>query len=85
MAQIDGDGRGPKDAQKSIQTPSLTQKEAKKCIRARRALSSKNRARFRHVYHSVGDAFVFDESTCVVNLFKRSCIGLFEGKGTHIL
>jgi hypothetical protein len=31
------------------------------------------------VYRSVGDAFVFDDARCAVNVFKRSCIGFFEG------
>jgi hypothetical protein len=81
IAQLDGDGRGPKDAQKAISTPSLPQKEAKKCLRARRALSSKNRAMLRHAYRSGGDAFVFEDSISVVHVCKLSSLVLFEGSG----
>jgi hypothetical protein len=34
------------------------------------------------VYGSVGDAFVLEDSTCAVNVIKRSSIVLFEGSGS---
>jgi hypothetical protein len=56
---------------------SITQKEAKKCIRASRALLSKHWGKLRHVYRSVGGTFVFEDSISQVNVFKQS-IEIFE-------
>jgi hypothetical protein len=61
----------PNDRDKSA---SIRQKDAKKWMRAGRALSSKNRVKLRHVYRAES-GFALIEDSILFNVFKRSSTG----------